>query len=127
VVCLAATILVTTGIRLLQALGLLSGIYIFYLFFAQPFVIQSLAQPKTDPQGGYGHFVGDVIPFGIIMLAFIASIGTVLHIFLAYLSDNPALAAPVAMPRDLPNPNNQLLKNSALMLILHLLHGFPIA
>jgi len=64
------------------------------LFFAQPFVIQSLAQPKTDPQGGYGHFVGDVIPFGIIMLAFIASVGTVLQNYHRISRKNPHWLAP---------------------------------
>ncbi len=76
---LVTTILVITGIRWLQAAAILPGVVLLYLFFTQPFVIQSLDEPKTDPQGGFGHFIGVVILFAIITLAFAASVGQVLQ------------------------------------------------
>src|SRR5216683_2587444 len=52
------TILVVSGLRWLQMLAVLVGSYNLYLIFTEPFVIESLAQPK-GPNGGYGHFLGD--------------------------------------------------------------------
>src|SRR5215469_9741161 len=76
---LVTTILIATGIRWLQAIGILGGIYVLYQFFTQPFVIESLASPRGDPNGGYGHFIGDAVPMGIMLIAFIASIAAVLQ------------------------------------------------
>ena len=76
---LVTTILIATGIRWMQAIGVLSGVYVLYQFFTQPFVIESLASPRGDPNGGYGHFVGNVVPLGIMLIAFSASIATVLQ------------------------------------------------
>lgn len=76
---LVTTILIVTRIRWLQAIAVLSGVYVLYQFFTQPFVIESLVSPRADPNGGYGHFAGELIPMGIMLIAFIASIATVLQ------------------------------------------------
>ena len=75
------TLFVVSGVRWLQAGATLLGVVLFYLFFTQPYVISSLYEPKTDPQGGFGHFVGVVILFGIITLAFVANLSMVLQNF----------------------------------------------
>ncbi len=76
VLLIVTTILVVTGIRWLQALAILPGLYILYLLFVEPFVIESLADPK-GPNGGYGHFIGDVIIIATALIAFVATIGMV--------------------------------------------------
>lgn len=78
VLSIAITILIATGIRWLQALGILLEIANLYLLFTEPFVIESLANPK-GPNGGYGHFIGDVLVIAIAITAFAATIGTLLQ------------------------------------------------
>ncbi|HEV2659203.1 MAG TPA: multicopper oxidase family protein [Ktedonobacteraceae bacterium] len=75
------TLFVVSGVRWLQAGATLLGVVLFYLFFTQPYVISSLYEPKTDPQGGFGHFAGVVILFGIISIAFVANLSMVLQNF----------------------------------------------
>lgn len=79
VVCLAATILVTTGIRWLQVIAALLGVFSLYLQFVQPFVIESLTNPRGDPHGGYGHFIGNVFLIAITMIACVACAGAVVQ------------------------------------------------
>src|SRR5260370_7844252 len=74
---LATTILVATGIRWLQAIAIPAGVYAFYLFFTQPYVIESLSHPKDDPQGGF-HYIGDMIPLALLIIPFAATITMVL-------------------------------------------------
>ena len=74
-VLLTTTILVATGIRWMQVLASLLGIYILYLQFAQPFVIEALSNPRGDPHGGYGHFIGNVFLLALTILALIATVG----------------------------------------------------
>jgi len=76
---LATTILVATGIRWLQAIAIPAGVYAFYLFFTQPYVIESLSHPKDDPQGGFGHYIGDMVPLGLLIIAFVATITMVVQ------------------------------------------------
>src|SRR5258706_1925887 len=75
---LVGTILVATGIRWMQVIATLVGGYVLYLVFTEPFVVESLANPK-GPNGGFGHFVGDVLVIANTILAFVACIGTVLQ------------------------------------------------
>ena len=44
----------------------------------EPFVTESLANPK-GPNGGYGHFIGDVLIIAISLITLAASIGMVLQ------------------------------------------------
>ena len=75
---LVGTVLVASGIRWMQVIATLVGVYILYMLFTEPFVIESLANPK-GPNGGFGHFAGDVLIIAIAILAFVANIGTVLQ------------------------------------------------
>lgn len=78
-VSLVATILIVTGILWVQVIGSLVGVYLLYLQFVQPFVIESLTNPKGDPHGGFGHFIGNVFTISINILACVASIGAVVQ------------------------------------------------
>ncbi|HLZ62263.1 MAG TPA: multicopper oxidase domain-containing protein [Ktedonosporobacter sp.] len=78
-VALLATILVWTRIRWLQALGAVGGAILIYLFLTQPFVIESLAQPRADPNGGFYHFVGQLVPIALTCIGLAATIAAVLQ------------------------------------------------
>jgi hypothetical protein len=78
VCALVGTILVATGIRWMQVIATLLGAYVLYLVFTEPFVIESLANPK-GPNGGFGHFVGDVLVIANTILSFVACTGMVLQ------------------------------------------------
>jgi len=91
---LAATILIVTGIRWLQVIAAVVGVSILYQFFTQPFVIESLANPKDASIGGYGHFIGDVVPMGLLIIAFVASVGTVLQNYHLLSRKNPGWFRP---------------------------------
>lgn len=75
---LAATILIASGIFWLQAAAAVLGGYLTYALFTEPFVVESLATPK-GPNGGYGHFVGDVIACACVLVAFGASVAAVVQ------------------------------------------------
>src|SRR5260370_16379536 len=91
---LAATILIVTGIRWLQVIAAVVGISILYHFFTHPFAIKSLANPKDASIGGYGHFIGDAVPMGLLIIAFVASVGTVLQNYHLLSRKNPSWFTP---------------------------------
>jgi plastocyanin len=74
-------ILVVSGIRWLQALAVLTGIYLIYISIAEPFAFESLANPKVIQYGGMGHFVGNVVLTGLALVAFAANIAEVVRNF----------------------------------------------
>lgn len=74
VCALLATILLVTRVRWMQAVSAALSALLLYLIFTQPYVIESWLAPKTDPNGGFYHFVGVVIIAGVSMLACAASI-----------------------------------------------------
>jgi plastocyanin len=76
VLALAGTVLVASGVLLAQAIGALVGAAILYLALTEPFVVQSLANPK-GPNGGLGHFVGDVLVLAVAILGLVANVGAV--------------------------------------------------
>lgn len=90
---LAATILIASGILGLQAVAAVLGGYLTYALFTEPFVVESLANPK-GPNGGYGHFVGDVFACACVLVAFGASVAAVVQRY---------RNASSAMPRWLPS------------------------
>src|SRR5258708_4356596 len=90
---LVGTILVATGIRWMQVIATLVGGYVLYLAFTEPFVVESLANPK-GPNGGFGHFAGDVLIIAIAILAFVANIGTVLQNYHRISYQKPRQLAP---------------------------------
>ncbi|HEY0754184.1 MAG TPA: hypothetical protein VGD98_09500 [Ktedonobacteraceae bacterium] len=87
------TILISTAVLLVSTLlirkralwaslfSLVLGIVVLYLVFTEPFVLESLAAPKTDPQGGFGHFSGVVTIISVLLLAFGANVGVVMEDF----------------------------------------------
>ena len=79
IVYLAITLLIVSGVRWMQTLAALFSVASLYLLFTEPFVMQSLTEPKTDPQGGFGHFVGEVLIVAVTLLAFAALVGMVLQ------------------------------------------------
>jgi len=96
---MAATLLVGSGIRWLQALGILPGSYVFYIAFAQPYAFDSLSNPKDMHIGGYGHFVGNVVVGGLVIIAYGASIASVVQ---SYRQGNQGDQESLRAPRWLP-------------------------
>jgi plastocyanin len=72
---LVGAVLIATRFRWAPLVSTLIGGYLLYLVFTQPYVIESVVHPKTDPQGGFGHFVGVVIITALAIIAFGGSIG----------------------------------------------------
>src|SRR5256714_15527788 len=58
VIGLVGVIFLATRFRWAPVVSTLLGAYLLYLVSIQPYVIESLMHPKTDPNGGFGHFVG---------------------------------------------------------------------
>ncbi len=54
--------------------------YLFYVVWTQPFVVDSLSNPK-GPDGGFGHFMGDVLVICCALLAFVCSLGVTIQYF----------------------------------------------
>jgi plastocyanin len=72
---LASAGILATRFRWAPLVSALLGGYLLYAIFTQPYVVESLVNPKTDPQGGFGHFVGVVILCACALVAFGASVG----------------------------------------------------
>jgi hypothetical protein len=66
---LAGAAVLATRFRWAPPVATLLGAYLLYLVFTEPFVVESLANPK-GPNGGFGHFAGDVIACACALLAF---------------------------------------------------------
>ncbi len=75
VIGLASAVILATRFRWAPLVSILLGGYNLYLVFIQPYVIESLVHPKTDPNGGFGHFVGVVFAIALALLAFGGSLG----------------------------------------------------
>lgn len=71
---LAGAAIIATRIRWAPLLSAVLGAYNLYLVFTEPYVIESLANPK-GPNGGLAHFVGDVLVVACAILALGGSIG----------------------------------------------------
>ena len=75
VIALVGVIILATRFRWAPLATTLLGGYLLYLVSIQPYVIESLVHPKTDPNGGFGHFVGVVFAIALALLAFGGSRG----------------------------------------------------
>src|SRR6266487_4942644 len=71
---LAGAAILATRIRWVPLVSAVLGAYNLYLVFTEPYVIESLANPK-GPNGGLAHFAGDVLVVACAILAFGGSIG----------------------------------------------------
>ncbi len=63
-----------TRLRWAPLMSTLLSAVILFLLAMQPYVTGSLAHPKTDPQGGFGHFVGDIAIIVCVLVVFLSSI-----------------------------------------------------
>ncbi len=75
---LLCTILIASRVRWMQAIATGIGAYLVYLIITEPFVVESLTNPK-GPHGGLGAFIGEVLVAANIIIAFAASIGITLQ------------------------------------------------
>ncbi len=71
---LAGAVILATGFRWAPLVSTLLGGYNLYLIYTQPYVVESLVNPK-GPNGGFTHFAGDVLVLACAILAFGSSIG----------------------------------------------------
>lgn len=65
--------ILATRLRWAPLVTTVLGAFNLYLICTQPYVIESLANPK-GPNGGYGHFVGDVVVMALAILVLGGSI-----------------------------------------------------
>lgn len=79
---LICTILLSLRNRWLTLVTALAEGYLFCLIWVQPFVVDSLRNPK-GPDGGVGHFSGDVLVICSSLLTFLACVGVVIQDFQA--------------------------------------------
>lgn len=94
VILLASTLVIRQRALWASVISLILGAVVLYLVLTEPFVLESLANPKTDPQGGFGHFFGVVIIIGVQLLAFGTNLGAVAEDY---------RRQPIARPRWLPS------------------------
>jgi plastocyanin len=71
---MAGAAILATRFRWAPLVSTVLGAYNLYLVFTEPYVIESLANPK-GPNGGLAHFAGDVLVVACAILAFGGSIG----------------------------------------------------
>lgn len=74
---LAITVILATRFRWAPVVAIVLGGYLLYKTFTEPYVVESLANPK-GPNGGYGHFVGDVVVIALTLLVMGGSVGSAL-------------------------------------------------
>jgi plastocyanin len=72
---LLVIVLLATRFRWAPLVAALVAAYNLYLISVQPYAVESLANPKGDPHGGYGHFIGDVVALALAILAVICCVG----------------------------------------------------
>ncbi len=75
---LAGAVILATGFRWAPLASTLLGAYNLYMVCTQPYVVESVANPK-GPNGGFAHFAGDVLVLASAILAFGGSIGAAVH------------------------------------------------
>ncbi len=87
-------IVIATRTRWSPLVGTVLAVYNLYFIFTEPFVVESFVNPK-GPNGGYGHFIGDVLITANAFIALAASIGMVLQNYRWQSPRNPRWLAPV--------------------------------
>lgn len=71
---LIIALLLFTRFRWATLVAGLVGVYNLYLVSVEPYALESFANPK-GPNGGYGHFVGDVVALALALLVLGCCIG----------------------------------------------------
>src|SRR5450432_319430 len=72
------TILIATRVRWMQVIALPISAYLFYLVLTEPFVLESLTDPK-GPHGGIGAFIGEMVILADTIITLIVTLGIVLQ------------------------------------------------
>jgi plastocyanin len=75
-----STLLIATRNRWTTLVATLLNGYLFYLIWTEPFVTESLGNPK-GPDGGFGHFQGDVLVICTAILTLICCLGATIQYF----------------------------------------------
>jgi hypothetical protein len=75
---LLCTILVAIRIRWMQIITIPLSAYLVYLVLTEPFVLESLSNPK-GPHGGFGAFIGEMLVIANTIIAFGVTIGITLQ------------------------------------------------
>lgn len=78
IVSLISAIVLGTRFRWAPVVSTLLGGFLLFLLYTEPYVIESLANPK-GPNGGFGHFAGDIVAFACGMLMFGGSLGAAIE------------------------------------------------
>lgn len=77
---LICTVLLLIKNRWVAVVAALAEAYVFYMIWTQPFVVESLSNPK-GPNGGLGHFMGDVLVICSSLLTLVCSVGAAVQQF----------------------------------------------
>ena len=77
---LLCTLLIASRWRWAQALATLVSAYLVYLIINEPFVVESLTNPK-GPHGGLGAFIGEVLVAANVIVGFVACLGATLQYY----------------------------------------------
>lgn len=80
---MACTLILATKLRWAPAVASLLGAFNLYLTLTEPFVIESLANPK-GPNGGLGHFIMDVLVVACTIIALGASVAATVQNYRNY-------------------------------------------
>jgi len=72
------TILIATRVRWMQVIAFPISVYLFYLVLTEPFVLESLTDPK-GPHGGMGAFIGEMVILADTIIALVVTGGIVLQ------------------------------------------------
>ncbi len=75
---LVVLVLLATKLRWATLVATLVAAYNLYIIYVEPFAIESLANPK-GPNGGYGHFIGDVVALAAAILALGGCLGATIQ------------------------------------------------
>lgn len=66
--------LLVTRLRWASLLATLVAGYNLYIIAVEPYALESFANPK-GPNGGYGHFIGDVVALTLALLTLVCTLG----------------------------------------------------
>src|SRR5258708_32443290 len=72
---LLVIVLLATRLRWAPLVAALVAAYNLYLIYVELYAVESFANPRGDPHGGYGHFIGDVVALALAILAVICCVG----------------------------------------------------
>lgn len=75
---LIVVVLLATRLRWASLVATLVAGYNLYVVSVEPYVIDSVANPK-GPNGGYGHFIGVIVALALAILVLVCSLGAAIQ------------------------------------------------